>query len=106
MRPIALLTCLLLAAGAPLAHAATDAAKAAAPASAKQKAAGVTAEDKAAAKAEAKSKRDSMTPEEKAEAKKRRGATKADGTAGSADKKDAAARKPAAPLPAPSAGPN
>jgi hypothetical protein len=51
----------------------------------------MTAEKRAAAKA----RRESMTPKEKAE-----------GTAASAEKKEAPARKPGAPLPPPSAGPN
>ena len=102
MRPTALLACVLFAASAPLAHAASDATKATAQAPARQKAAGMTAEEKAAAKA----KRESMTPEEKAEARKRRAAKTTEGGATSAEKKEAPARKPGPPLPAPSAGPN
>jgi hypothetical protein len=103
MRLTAIVTCLLLAANAPLALAAADSPKADSSAAAKESWSKMSAEEKAAAQKKAKSKWDAMTPEQKAEAKKRNAERSGDPASRSTQKKEAG--KPPADLPAPSAGP-
>ncbi len=103
MRLTAILTCLLLATGAPLANAATDSAKKDSSTAAKEKAATMSPEDKAAAQKKAKGRWDSMTPEQKAEGKKRYGGWTSESAATKGEKKPAAT--PPADLPPPSTGP-
>ncbi len=110
MRLTTVLACLVLAAGSPLALAATDASKSgasSAPPAERSSAAG--AEDKAAAKKKAKPAWDTMTPEQKADISKRHtDRNRSDGksreaAAGADGKKERS--KPPADLPPPSAGP-
>lgn len=104
MRLTALATCLLLAAGTPLALAATDSPKEESRAAAKESWSKMSAEEKAAAQRKAKSKWDAMTPEQKAETKRRYEGRDADAAGKSAQRKKEGS-KPPADLPAPSAGP-
>jgi hypothetical protein len=110
MRLNAIFACLVLAAGSPLALAATDASKSgASSAPPAERSAGTGAEDKAAAKKNGKPAWDTMTPEQKADVRKRHAdKSKSDGkprdpAAGTDGKKERS--KPPADLPPPSAGP-
>ncbi len=103
MRLTTIVTCLLLAASAPLALAAADSAKADSSAAAKEQWSKMSTEEKDAAQKKAKAKWDSMTPEQKAESRKRSAERKADPASRSTQKTEAS--KPPADLPAPSAGP-
>jgi hypothetical protein len=105
MRLIAVVSCLLLATGSSLAHAASESTKAAAAPAAKEKAATMTAEEKAASRKRTTSKWESMTPEQKGEARKRHAEQRSERAADTGSSKEKQAGKPAADLPPPSAGP-
>jgi ABC-type protease/lipase transport system fused ATPase/permease subunit len=104
MRLTALLACLILVMGAPLAQTTTDAAKTDADV-AKRKGSGMTAEQQAQANKRAKQRREAMPAEQKAWTTKHSDEKKTQRAAAQGDNTEKPAAKPATELPPPGIGP-